>query len=99
MSYYAIANYTLLDAERHYGEYSPGAVPIIAKHGGEVLAAGETEALEEDKLQPIMVLLKFPSKEACQAFHDDPEYQSFKEIRRNETTTNSSFVGVPSYDG
>lgn len=73
MSYYAIANYTLLDADRHFGEYAPGAVPIITKHGGEVLAAAETESLEENNLQPIMVVLKFPSKDACQAFHDDPD--------------------------
>jgi uncharacterized protein (DUF1330 family) len=99
MSYYVVVHHTLLDADRHYTEYAPGAVPILQKHGGEVLAAGETTLFEGEPLAPVMVLMKFPSEEAFKAFHDDPDYQPYKDLRLSTTTTGGSMVGAPSYDG
>lgn len=42
----------------------------------------QVEIIEGGGGEPnIMVLMEFPSKEAAQAFHDDPAYKPFLEAR------------------
>lgn len=39
MTYYAVLTHTVDDPERYVRDYVPDVVPLIARHGGEVLVA------------------------------------------------------------
>jgi uncharacterized protein (DUF1330 family) len=97
MSYYVVVNHTVRDFERYGQDYIPGAMEIITKHGGEVLAAGEAASIEGTPPGPVVVIMKFPSEEAFNGFHNDPDYQPLKELRRNTLTSGGSMVGAPSF--
>jgi uncharacterized protein (DUF1330 family) len=98
VSYYAIVNHTLVDPAAYGQDYIPGAMEIIARHGGEVAAAADAAAIEGTPPGPTVVILKFPSEEAFNGFYDDPDYQPLKELRRGTLTSGGSMVGAPSFE-
>jgi len=57
---------------------------LVARHGGKYLVrGGKMEKLEgTDGLPDSMVLIEFPSMEQARAFHGDPEYRPFIELRQ-----------------
>ena len=80
MSVYVIATYTITDPKGYEG-YVPGVLPLLEKHGAEILVADyEGDALEG---QPtgVNVVLKFSSAEAAR----NPEYSRVKQIRLNSS--------------
>ncbi len=84
MSVYVIATYTITDPKGYEG-YVPGVLPLLEKHGAEILVADyEGDALEG---QPtgVNVVLKFSSAEAARNWYNDPEYSRVKQIRLNSS--------------
>jgi uncharacterized protein (DUF1330 family) len=84
MSVYAIVSYDIVDP-RGYRRYVPGVVPLLKKHGGQILAADYQAEAVEGKAAGVNVLLKFDSEEAARNFYNDPEYQPVKQVRLNST--------------
>ncbi|WP_160142527.1 DUF1330 domain-containing protein [Arthrobacter sp. SLBN-100] len=64
----------LEDPARYGQDYIPGAMEVIARHGGEVAAAADAAAIEGTPPGPAAVILTFPSEEAFRSFCDDPDY-------------------------
>jgi len=96
MTAYLIISYNISNAER-FADYNPGKGKeiraTIAKHGGQVLAAGPAEATVGSS-PAITVLVSFPDAESAKAWQDDDEYAPLKAIRY-EATENISEVVVP----
>ncbi len=78
---YVIASVTVTNPEQ-YEEYKKWSTHAMHVHGAEVcIRGGKVEVLEGDWNPGRMVVLKFPSFEAAQAFYDTPEYQKAKAAR------------------
>lgn len=94
MSAYLSFTYNVTDPEG-YAKYNPGSLPAImqtlAAHGGEVLAAGKDGTWVHDK-RHVIVLLKFPSVDAAQAWLDDPDYASAKAMRLASTADIHGYI-------
>ena len=88
MAFYVIASYDIVDPEGYKG-YVPGVMPLLAKHGAEVLVAEfDGQALEGPK-RSVYVVLKFASEEAALGWYQDPAYESVKKIRLTSCNNNS----------
>ena len=90
MSAYIIASYDIADAKGYEG-YVPGVVPLLQKHGAEILVASyDAQALEGDR-HDVYVVLKFASEEAALAWYNDPAYTPVKKIRL-DSSANGNFA-------
>jgi len=84
MSVYIIVTYDIVDP-KGYEPYVPSVVPLLQKHGAQILAADyQAEALE-GRAPGVNVLLKFDSEEAARNWYNDPAYEPVKQIRLNAT--------------
>ena len=90
MAAYVIVTYDIADP-KGFEPYIPGVVPILQKHGAEVLVADPAAQAMEGKASGMTVILKFSSQEAALAFYNDPAYQPVKKIR-HDTTKNGIVV-------
>lgn len=80
MSAYVIVSYDIVDPEGYEG-YVPAVVPLLARHGAEILVADyDAEALEGDK-RTVYVVLRFESAGAARAWYHDPDYEPLKKQR------------------
>ncbi len=62
-------------------EYRKGAGPIVRRHGGELVGRSNTpECLHGEPVDSVVVF-RFPSRAAVDAWLADPEYQPLKVIR------------------
>jgi len=80
MSAYIIVSYDILDAEA-YEPYVPGVVPLLQKHGAEILVADYDATPLEGEKRNVYVVLRFASREAALAWYNDPDYADVKKIR------------------
>ena len=77
-----------LAANDDYRAYSKRSVAAVGKHGGTVVALGR---LSEDSPstgghpRQVMVLVRWPSSEAFQAFKDDPDHTDLHPLREGGT--------------
>ncbi|MDH3714067.1 MAG: DUF1330 domain-containing protein [Gammaproteobacteria bacterium] len=96
-SYYLIIDVRVDDPDE-YKKYMAGAKPLVERFGGKYLVrGGDFEVLEGDYFQPRrLVVLRFPSKQACESFHQSPEYQQVREIRL--PVSDMVAVGVEGYE-
>jgi uncharacterized protein (DUF1330 family) len=63
-------------------EYQTLARPIIAKHGGQVVARGTgLHSLAGQHKWQTGIVLRFPFEAAAQAWHNDQEYQKIIPLR------------------
>lgn len=70
------------DHESHQKDYLPNAHAILQKHGGKALAVTEEIDVREGAMpQGRVILVEFPSKQAAEAFYNDPDYQPLKKLR------------------
>ena len=96
MSAYVIASYDIVDAEG-YEPYVPGVLPLLEKHGAEIVVADfDAEALEGER-RSVYVVLRFPSAESARNWHADPAYEPLKKVRwescaRNDIVLAEEFV-------
>ena len=88
MSLYALNLFDLADNDL-YRQYSRRSVATVAKHGGKVAALGRLEDVVETEpgVEPrsVMVLVEWPSREAFDAFLEDPEYEGLHPLREDGT--------------
>ena len=75
MSAYVVVNATPLDQDKMQ-EYGAAAGGTIAKHGGEFVSRGPAEVLSGDSGHKVLVVIKFPSKQAASDWYHSPEYQA-----------------------
>jgi uncharacterized protein (DUF1330 family) len=84
VSAYLVANYKLTNPDA-YQAYVPAVLPTLEAHGAEVLVADyESEAVEGTP-HSVTIVLRFPSKDAAQAWYRSPEYQSVINLRTDNT--------------
>lgn len=87
MASYVIVSYDIVDPKA-FEPYVPGVIPLLQKHGGEVLVADfEAKSLEGEK-RGVNVVLKFASEEAALAWFNDPAYEPVKKIRYDSCANN-----------
>jgi len=80
-SAYILANVTVTNPTQ-YEEYRKFSSIAMQAHGAEVcVRGGATTVLEGDWTPERVVLLKFPSREAAQAFYDSAEYTRARQAR------------------
>ena len=89
MSLYALNLFDLADND-DYLAYSKRSVAAVGRHGGTVAALGKLDedapVLQGDTApRQVMVLVEWPSREAFQAFLDDPENEDLHPLRENGT--------------
>ena len=80
MSAYIIASYDIVDAEG-YEPYVPGVVPLLAKHGAEIVVADRNAQALEGGKRSSYVVLRFASEEAALAWYNDPDYVDVRKLR------------------
>ena len=88
MSLYALNLFDLADNDL-YRRYSRRSVAAVGKHGGGVVALGRLEDVVETEpgVEPrtVMVLVEWPSREAFDAFLEDPEHEDLHPLREDGT--------------
>lgn len=81
MSVYVIATYDIIGPKG----YVPGVLPVLQKHGAEIVVADyQAEALEE-QAPGVNVVLKFASELAARNWYNDADYGPVKKTRLNST--------------
>ena len=92
MAIYVIFENEIHDTEK-YDEYKKAVPQYIARHGGEYLARdGKIEVPVGDWKPNRIVIFKWPSRAALEAFQNDPDYQPWKKVRESVTTTKQLLV-------
>jgi uncharacterized protein (DUF1330 family) len=84
MAVYVIATYDIADPKGYEG-YVPGVLPLLQKHGAEILAADYEAKVLEGKAAGVNVVLKFDSEDAARKWYNDPAYGPVKQIRLHST--------------
>ncbi|HET7270278.1 MAG TPA: DUF1330 domain-containing protein [Rubrobacter sp.] len=88
MSLYALNLFDLADND-FYRQYSRRSVAAVCKHGGKVAALGRLDDVVESEpgVDPrtVMVLVEWPSREAFDAFLEDPEHEDLHPLREDGT--------------
>lgn len=84
MAAYIIVSYDVVDPQK-YADYVPGVIPLLMKHGAEVLVADYEAKSLEGEASGVQVVLKFASEEAAMNWYDDPDYTPIKKIRLDST--------------
>lgn len=79
---YLVVTQTVNDLEKYMGEYLPQAMPLLQKHGIEVVVAHFNGEAAEGSGNCALVL-KGPSTDAVTAFLNDPEYAAPKALRHS----------------
>ena len=91
MSAYFVVTYDITDPAG-YEPYVPGVIPLLQKHGAEILVADyESEVLEGDK-RTVVVVLKFENEDKAKAWYNDPEYEPLKKLRLDVTANSNAFL-------
>lgn len=92
MPIYLLLDLTIHEPEK-FAPYATAVPPLVAKHGGEYLVrGGKFEVIAGDWKPNLIVLFKWPSREARNAFLSDPEYQPWKKLRESTTTSSNVLV-------
>lgn len=84
MAAFLIADVKVTD-EAWIPDYASRVHDIAAKHGGKYLArSGNIDTIEGDGLDTTLIaLIQFPSREALDAFVNDPEYAPYSKARQD----------------
>ncbi len=91
MSVYVIASYDIEDPEGYEG-YVPGVIPLLQKHGAEVLVADYEAKTIEGQGRGVNVVLKFESEATAMNWYNDPDYGPVKKIRLDSTTNGTAIL-------
>jgi len=85
VSAYLVFNYRVTDQEK-YGEYPKAALPSMAGTGAEVLVADYSADPVEGSPGEVTVVLRFPTREAADAWYSSDAYEGAKAIRLAATS-------------
>ena len=91
MSAFVVVQGTVTDPDKMQ-EYGAAAGPIVAAHGGELMARGPIEVLSGSSDHKISVVIRFPDAAKARAWYESAEYQALIPIR--ESALNSVFTLV-----
>ena len=80
MSAYVLVSYDIRDPEGFEG-YVPGVLPLLEKHGAEILVADFDVMPVEGEKHGVYVVLRFDSEKAAMAWYNDPAYEPVRKIR------------------
>ena len=94
MAAYILVSYDIVDP-KSYEPYVPGVVPLIKKHGGEIVIGEFGAKPLEGEPHGVYVVLKFPSEDAARAWHADPDYEPLKKIRETACKNNNIVIARP----
>ncbi len=92
MAAYLVLMQHVDDTDRYRSEYVPGVLPILSKHGGDVLVAGFDAKAAEGEPPNSTVVIRFPDEAAAWAFLDDPDYRPVRELRFSITSRGQAVV-------
>jgi uncharacterized protein (DUF1330 family) len=91
MSVYIIVRYDISDPEVFKG-YPPAVMPLLHKHGAEVLVADFAAQAVEGQASGAHVVIRFPSEEAARNWYNDPAYAPVRQIRLNSTKNGNAVL-------
>jgi len=93
MSFYSVLEVTPTSDDWIPG-YLPAANELVAKHGGRYLArTASHENLEGDREAPgLRIILEWPSKEAADAFMNDPDYAPHLHARTKGSVSHHALI-------
>ena len=70
-------------------EYQQKLPAVIKRHGGEMVAVGGPDRLEgTDDMPDRMILMRFPTREAAQAWYTDNDHAPLIALRQSGATLN-----------
>lgn len=95
MTAYLALTHEVADVDRYVGEYVPQVMPLLEKHGIEVLAAHFGATAIEGSADSV-IGLRARSEEAFRKFYDDPEYADAKALRLSITSARN-MVAAPEF--
>ena len=80
---YLIANLAITDPGG-YQAYAQGFMPLLLRHGGELLAVDEKSETQEGStvLTGRVVIVKFPTEAQARSWYGDADYQALCVHRR-----------------
>ena len=97
MSAYVIVEFTVKNPEMYREKYAPIAGQTAKKHGGEVIAAGNSEVLHGDGSLTSGALVRFTDRETALRWYNSPEYQHLLDVRSVAMDAGFSLLdGLPS---
>ena len=75
--------------------YAQFAIPILHKHGGQMIAGTPLPKVKEgDWNGNWAAVLRFPSMEAAEGWYNSEEYQPYKNLRINELQSEEGRVVI-----
>ena len=75
--------------------YAQFAIPILLKHGGQMIAGTpEPKVKEGDWNGNWAAVLQFPSMEAAEGWYNSEDYQPYKHLRINELQSEAGRVVI-----
>jgi uncharacterized protein (DUF1330 family) len=87
VSAYILVSYDIRDAEGFEG-YVPGVLPLLERHGAEILVADfDVKPIEGNK-HGVYVVLRFESEDAALAWYNDSAYEPVRKIRLTSCDNN-----------
>lgn len=95
MTAHLIVTIEVEDHEALVNDYAIAAMKVVKKYGGEVLVRGTgAEVLEGDfGHDAVVVISKWPSREAIKAFWNSPEYQALIPARQRVSDLRAVIIG------
>jgi len=85
MPVYVVNAYDINDFET-FKEYPPRVRLLLKKYGAAVLAMETNPKALEGTPRTMNAIIEFPSEGAVDNFYNDPEYQSFIDLRHKSTS-------------
>ncbi|PVV51655.1 hypothetical protein DD829_20200 [Chryseobacterium sp. HMWF035] len=75
--------------------YAQFAIPILMKHGGQMIAGTPAPNVKEGEWDGNWAaVLQFPSMEAAEGWYNSEEYQPYKNLRINELQSEAGRVVI-----
>ena len=75
--------------------YAQFAIPILMKHGGQMIAGSPAPTVKEgDWNGNWAAILSFPSMEAAEGWYNSAEYQPYRDLRINELQSETGRVVI-----
>lgn len=82
---YLIGNLTVSNPEL-MAEYIRKATPLMRDYDGTMIVSNSSFDPVEGDAQPVLVIIRFPSREHADSFYNAPEYAVLKDLRVKATS-------------
>ena len=74
-------------------QYGNGVLRLVQKHGGEfIVQSTDHEVIEGGWRPQMLVVVRYPNRQAIHDLYNDPEYAPLKTLRHEGAHTNSLAV-------